>query len=133
MRLLGRRDDVADLLAAADVVVSRAAGRASRSSSRRRCAPALRWWPPTSAASPTVVGRRGGAGALRRRPRRWRPRSPACSTTRSNATGWRATAPARAAELPDDADAVGAALAVYRPAVLIVSKPVDGLILQSHT
>ena len=55
-RLLGRRADVADLLAAADVVVVPRSGRASRWSFRRRCGPVPRSSRPTSAASADLVG-----------------------------------------------------------------------------
>ena len=132
VRLLGRRDDVPDLLAAADVVVVPSSWEGQPLVVQE----ALRAGAPLVA---TAVGRhpgprrrRGRPGAVRRPggPRR-RDRGAPGRPRRARLS---AAPPAPGpAELPDDADAVDAALSVYRRLSLIVSKPVDGLILQSHT
>ena len=104
VRLLGRRDDVADLLRAADVVrAAERAGRGRRWSSRRRWRPACRSSPPTPAALRDVVGDAallvppGDPAALAR------PRSTRCCSTRTARATLAAAARRAAAALPDGA------------------------------
>jgi glycosyltransferase involved in cell wall biosynthesis len=114
VRLLGRRDDIADLLSAADVVVVPSSWEGQPLVVQE----ALRAGAPMVATAvggiPDLVGDAavlvpyGDPAAL----------ADAISALLDDPAGrgWlAATARARAAELPDDADAVDAALAVYGP------------------
>ena len=113
VRLLGRRSDVADLLAAADLCVLPSRWEGARSPPRRRCGRARRWSPPAPAGCPScsATRRRARAGRRRRRPgRRGRPvlADPARAAELAEA------GPRQAAGWPDEAATARQLVAVYR-------------------